>query len=70
MEDEEFLLLDDDKEPKSSIPEKESTLKKPINTESKEIISNLSKTVGSKIIQLKESNDLKKLLEDGKENLI
>ena len=70
MEDEEFLLLDDDEEPKSSIPEKESTLKKPTNTESKEIISNLSKTVGSKIIQFKESNDLKKLLEDGKENLI
>ena len=70
MEEEEFLLLDDDEEPKSSIPEKESTLKKPTNTESKEIISNLSKTVGSKIIQFKESNDLKKLLEDGKENLI
>ena len=70
MEEEEFLLLDDDEEPKTSIPEKESSLKKPTNTESKEIISNLSKTVGSKIIQFKESNDLKKLLEDGKENLI
>ena len=70
MEEEEFLLLDDDEEPKSSIPEKESTLKKPTNTESKEIISNLSKTVGSKIIQFKESNDLKKIIEDSKENLI
>ena len=70
MEEEEFLLLDDDDEPKSSIPEKESTPRKSTNTESKEIISNLSKTVGSKIIQFKESNDLKKLLEDGKENLI
>ena len=70
MEEEEFLLLDDDDEPKSSIPEKESTAKKPTNSESKEIISNISKTVGNRIIQFKESNDLKKLLEDGKENLI
>ena len=70
MEEEEFLLLDDDEEPKSSIPEKESTLKKPTNTESKEVISNLSKTLGSKIIQFKESNELKKILDDGKENLI
>ena len=64
------LLLDDDDEPKSSIPEKESTPRKSTNTESKELISNFSKTVGNKIIQFKESNDLKKLLEDGKENLI
>ncbi len=62
MEEEEFLLLDDDDEPKSSIPEKESTAKKPTNSESKEIISNISKTVGNRIIQFKESNDLKKLL--------
>ena len=63
---EEFLLLDD--EP-NHLFLKKNLLKKSTNTESK-IISNFSKTIGSKIIRFKESNDLKKLLEDGKENLI
>ena len=70
MEDEEFLLLDDDEETDSSINPKISPSEKVINFESNEIISSISKTVGDRIIQFKESNELKKMLEGGKENLI
>lgn len=70
MEDEEFLLLDDDEASESSIPANKSASEKTINLDSKEIISGFSKTVGDKIIQFKESTELKKILEDGKENLI
>ena len=45
MEDEEFLLLDDDGESESSVPEKKSTPEKLSNTDSKDIISSISKTV-------------------------
>ena len=70
MEDEDFLILDDDDESESSIPANKSASEKIINLDSKEIISGISKTVGDKIIQFKESNELKKILDDGKENLI
>ena len=70
MEDEDFLILDDDEESESSIPANKSASEKIINLDSKEIISGISKTVGDKIIQFKESNELKKILDDGKENLI
>ena len=70
MEDEDFLILDDDEESESSIPANKSAPEKIINLDSKEIISGISKTVGDKIIQFKESNELKKILDDGKENLI
>ena len=70
MEDEDFLILDDDEESESSIPANKSASEKIINLDSKEIISGISKTVGDKIIQFKESNKLKKILDDGKENLI
>ena len=58
MEDEDFLILDDDEESESSIPANKSASEKIINLDSKEII------------QFKESNELKKILDDGKENLI
>ena len=67
MEDEEFLLLDDDEETDSSINPKISPSEKVINFESNEIISSISKTVGDRIIQFKESNELKKMLEGGAE---
>jgi len=70
MEDEDFLILDDDDDSESSIPANKSASEKIINLDSKEIISGISKTVGDKIIQFKESNELKKILDDGKENLI
>ena len=62
MEDEDFLILDDDEESESSIPANKSASEKIINLDSKEIISGISKTVGDKIIQFKESNELKKIL--------
>ena len=70
MEDEEFLLLDDDGESESSVPEKKSTPEKLSNTDSKDIISSISKTVEDRFSRIKESNELKKILDEGKENLI
>ena len=70
MEDEEFLILDDDQEPETPIPEIKSDQKKLIKSGSKNIISSISKNVENKFYQIKESNELKKLLDDGKENLI
>ncbi len=70
MEDEEFLLLDDDGESESSVPEKKSTPEKLSNTDSKDIISSISKTVEGRFSRIKESNELKKILDEGKENLI
>ena len=70
MEDEDFLLLDDDEEPVSSIPANKSSSEKIINLDSKDILSGISKTVENSIIKFKESNELKKILDDGKENLI
>ena len=70
MDEEDFLLLDDDEESESSVSENKNTPKKPINFESKDIISNISKTVGDKFFRIKESNELKNILDDGKENLI
>ena len=70
MEDEDFLLLDDDEEPVSSIPADKSSSEKIINLDSKDILSGISKTVENSIIKFKESNELKKILDDGKENLI
>ena len=70
MEDEEFLILDDDQEPETPIPEIKSDQKKLIKSGSKHIISSISKNVENKFYQIKESNELKKLLDDGKENLI
>ena len=70
MEDEEFLLLDDDGESESSVPEKKSTTEKLSNTDSKDIISSISKTVERRFSRIKESNELKKILDEGKENLI
>ena len=48
MEDEEFLLLDDDGESESSVPEKKSTTEKLSNTDSKDIISSISKSQAKK----------------------
>ena len=70
MEDEDFLILDDDEESLSSIPANKSSSEKIINLDSKDILSGISKTVGNSIIKFKESNELKKILDDGKENLI
>ena len=70
MEDEEFLLLDDDVESESSVPEKKSIPEKLSNTDSKDIISSISKTVEGRFSRIKESNELKKILDEGKENLI
>ena len=70
MEDEEFLLLDDGDEPETPIPEIKSDQEKLTKSGSKDIISSISKTVENKFYQIKESNELKKLLDDGKENLI
>ena len=70
MEDEDFLILDDDEESLSSIPANKSSSEKIINLDSKDILSGISKTVENSIIKFKESNELKKILDDGKENLI
>ena len=70
MEDEDFLILDDDEESLSSIPANKSSSEKIINFDSKDILSGISKTVENSIIKFKESNELKKILDDGKENLI
>ena len=70
MEDEDFLLLDDDEESESSIPADKPPSEKKIDLGSNKIISGISKTVENRIIQFKESNELKKILDEGKENLI
>ena len=70
MEDEDFLLLDDDEESESSIPVDKPPSEKKIDLGSNKIISGISKTVENRIIQFKESNELKKILDEGKENLI
>ena len=70
MEDEDFLILDDDEESLSSIPANKSSSERIINLDSKDILSGISKTVENSIIKFKESNELKKILDDGKENLI
>ena len=70
MEDEEFLLLDDETESDTSVSQEKTIPEKLINSDSKDIISSISKSVEEKFYRIKESNELKKILDEGKENLI
>ena len=70
MEDEEFLLLDDETESDTSVSQEKTIPEKLVNSDSKDIISSISKTVEEKFYRIKESNELKKILDEGKENLI
>ena len=70
MEDEEFLLLDDETESDASISQEKIIPEKLVNSDPKDIISSISKSVEEKFYRIKESNELKKILDEGKENLI
>ena len=70
MEDEEFLLLDDETESDTPVSQEKTIPEKLINSDSKDIISSISKSVEEKFYRIKESNELKKILDEGKENLI
>ena len=70
MEDEEFLLLDDETEPDTPVSQEKTLPEKLVNSDSKDIISSISKSVEEKFYRIKESNELKKILDEGKENLI
>ena len=70
MEDEEFLLLDDETESDTSVSQEKTIPEKLVNSDSKDIISSISKSVEEKFYRIKESNELKKILDEGKENLI
>ena len=70
MEDEEFLLLDDETESDTPVSQEKTLPEKLVNSDSKDIISSISKSVEEKFYRIKESNELKKILDEGKENLI
>ena len=70
MEDEEFLLLDDETESDTPVSQEKTIPEKLVNSDSKDIISSISKSVEEKFYRIKESNELKKFLDEGKENLI
>ena len=70
MEDEEFLLLDDEIESDTPVSQEKTLPEKLVNSDSKDIISSISKSVEEKFYRIKESNELKKILDEGKENLI
>ena len=70
MEDEEFLLLDDETESDTPVSQEKTIPEKLVNSDSKDIISSISKSVEEKFYRIKESNELKKILDEGKENLI
>ena len=70
MEDEEYLLLDDETESDTPVSQEKTISEKLVNSDSKDIISSISKTVEEKFYKIKESNELKKMLDEGKENLI
>ena len=70
MEDEEFLLLDDETESNTPVSQEKTIPEKLVNSDSKDIISSISKSVEEKFYRIKESNELKKILDEGKENLI
>ena len=70
MEDEEFLLLDDETESDTPVSQEKTISEKLVNSDSKDIISSISKSVEEKFYRIKESNELKKILDEGKENLI
>ena len=70
MEDEEFLLLDDETESDTPVSQEKTLPEKLVNSDSKDIISSISKSVEEKFYRIKESNELKKFLDEGKENLI
>ena len=70
MEDEEFLLLDDETESDTPVSQQKTIPEKLVNSDSKDIISSISKSVEEKFYRIKESNELKKILDEGKENLI
>ena len=70
MEDEEYLLLDDETESDTPVSQEKTISEKLVNSDSKDIISSISKTVEEKFYKIKESNELKKILDEGKENLI
>ena len=70
MEDEEFLLLDDETESDTPVSQEKTIPEKFVNSDSKDIISSISKSVEEKFYRIKESNELKKILDEGKENLI
>ena len=70
MEDEEFLLLDDETESDTPVSQEKTIPEKLINSDSKDIISSISKSVEETFYRIKESNELKKILDEGKENLI
>ena len=70
MEDEEFLLLDDETESDTPVSQEKTIPVKLVNSDSKDIISSISKSVEEKFYRIKESNELKKILDEGKENLI
>ena len=73
MDEEEFLLLDEDEEPASPLSPTKSTSEKVSNSNSRSIISNISKTMGDSLsqipVKIKSSSDMKKLLQEKRDNL-
>jgi Cd2+/Zn2+-exporting ATPase len=73
MDEEEFLLLDEDEESESTISSIKSNPEKSINSDARGIISNISRTMGDSLSQLpmkiKQSSDMKKNLQERKDNM-
>lgn len=73
MDEEEFLFLDEEEEPDTPISPIKSTAEKTSNSNARSIISNISKSMGDSFLKipekLKESSDIKKILQDQKDNL-
>jgi len=74
MDEEEFLLLDDDEDELIISPNDKSITDKVVKNTPAEILSNISKTVGDSISQIplkiKESSDLKKSVKEKNDNII
>ena len=74
MDEEEFLLLDDDEDELIISPNDKSITDKVVKNTPAEILSNISKTVGDSISQIplkmKESSDLKKSMKEKNDNII
>ncbi len=74
MDEEDFLLLDDEEDEETSPPKSKSGSVKTEKSSPVNIISNISKTVGEGFSQIplkiKQSSDMKKLLEERKNKII
>ena len=73
MDEEEFLLLDEDEESESTTSSIKSNSEKSINSDARGIISNISRTMGDSLSQIpmkiKQSSDMKKILQERKDNM-